>query len=120
MCARTHSHTHTHTHIRTPSLTPTSISLPAAGGVAVRIAAGVTTGGVAVLAAQPTDVVKVRLQAARPGAGEARYPGTLAAYRAIARHEGVAGLWKGASRNRLCESRVSANGPQTWKRKLII
>ena len=30
----------------------------------VRIAAGVTTGTLAILAAQPTDVVKVRMQAA--------------------------------------------------------
>ena len=43
--------------------------------------------------AQPTDVVKVRMQASK--AGEARYSGSLAAYKAIAKHEGVKGLRKG-------------------------
>ena len=65
----------------------------AAAGIGVRILAGISTGAVAVLAAQPTDVVKVRMQASK--AGEARYSGSLAAYKAIAKHEGVKGLWKG-------------------------
>ena len=48
--------------------------------------------------AQPTDVVKVRMQAQVniAGAGGAvRYSGALDAYRTIARFEGVAGLWRG-------------------------
>ena len=63
-------------------------------GVVVRLLAGCTTGGAAVLAAQPTDVVKVRMQAER-GNGPKRYPGVMAAYRTIAVQEGVRGLWKG-------------------------
>jgi len=52
--------------------------------IPVRIAAGITTGAMAVFVAQPTDVVKVRLQA-QPG----RYPTTLSAYKHIASVEGV-------------------------------
>ena len=64
--------------------------------IAVRICAGITTGGLAVLFAQPTDVVKVRMQAeARSLDGIRRYSGTMNAYSTIARKEGVAGLWKG-------------------------
>ena len=59
--------------------------------VGLRILAGVTTGGAAVLCAQPTDVVKVRLQAA---AGKARYNGCFNAYKTIAFTEGTRGLWK--------------------------
>ena len=59
----------------------------------LRIAAGCTTGGMAVVCAQPTDVVKVRMQA--QSSGPKRYSGSLNAYRTIAREEGVRGLWKG-------------------------
>ena len=62
----------------------------------MRIFAGITTGGLAVLLAQPTDVVKVRMQAeARSTTGIKRYSGTMNAYSTIARKEGIAGLWKG-------------------------
>lgn len=64
--------------------------------ISVRIFAGITTGGLAVLFAQPTDVVKVRMQAeARSLTGIKRYSGTMNAYSTIAKKEGVAGLWKG-------------------------
>lgn len=65
----------------------------AGGNVGLRILAGMTTGAAAVLIAQPTDVVKVRMQA--QGSGVARYSGTVNAYRTIATQEGVKGLWKG-------------------------
>ena len=58
-----------------------------------RILAGITTGGLAVISAQPTDVVKVRMQA--QSSGVKRYDGCMQAYRHIAHHEGVRGLWKG-------------------------
>nr|XP_045002160.1 mitochondrial uncoupling protein 3 isoform X2 [Jaculus jaculus] len=64
--------------------------------IAIRILAGCTTGAMAVTCAQPTDVVKVRFQAAArlgPG-GERKYSGTMDAYRTIAREEGIRGLWK--------------------------
>ena len=65
--------------------------------ISVRISAGITTGGLAVLFAQPTDVVKVRMQAQVKSVNGARprYSGTMNAYSTIARTEGMAGLWKG-------------------------
>ncbi|KAG8232059.1 hypothetical protein J437_LFUL012010 [Ladona fulva] len=74
-------------------------------GVATRVAAGITTGGLAVLLAQPTDVVKVRFQAEQrtlagpKTSGSLRYSSTLQAYRTIAKEEGVRGLWKGTFPN---------------------
>lgn len=56
--------------------------------------AGITTGGSAVLFAQPTDVVKVRMQAQKGNAPK-RYKGVMSAYKTIAVKEGVKGLWKG-------------------------
>lgn len=70
--------------------------------VGTRIAAGLTTGALAVLLAQPTDVVKVRFQAQQRtlGAGTVpRYTSTLQAYQMIARQEGARGLWKGTLPN---------------------
>ncbi|XP_054005413.1 dicarboxylate carrier SLC25A8-like [Hylaeus anthracinus] len=61
----------------------------------VCVAAGITTGAVAVLLAQPTDVVKVRLQAGNNGRSSVRYSSTLQAYKNIAAVEGARGLWKG-------------------------
>ena len=68
-----------------------------AGGthLGVRLLAGITTGGLAVMCAQPTDVVKVRFQA-QMGNAPKRYTGVVNAYRTIAATEGVRGLWKGA------------------------
>lgn len=54
-----------------------------------------TTGCLAVLIAQPTDVVKVRFQAQLRGSSNNRYSNTLQAYAKIAREEGAKGLWKG-------------------------
>ncbi|KAJ1525656.1 hypothetical protein ONE63_008874 [Megalurothrips usitatus] len=65
--------------------------------VASRVMAGLTTGALAVLFAQPTDVVKVRFQAAPPGTRP--YPSTLAAYKSIAASEGFFGLWRGLAPN---------------------
>ncbi|XP_076279244.1 dicarboxylate carrier UCP2 [Lasioglossum baleicum] len=67
--------------------------------VSVRIAAGITTGAMAVLFAQPTDVVKVRLQAGSNGRSSVRYSSTLQAYKNIAAEEGTRGLWKGTMPN---------------------
>ncbi|XP_010862965.1 mitochondrial uncoupling protein 2 [Esox lucius] len=69
-------------------------------GIVTRLMAGCTTGAMAVMFAQPTDVVKVRFQAqARLADGVKRYNGTMDAYRTIARDEGVRGLWKGCMPN---------------------
>ncbi|XP_072752604.1 dicarboxylate carrier UCP2 isoform X2 [Anoplolepis gracilipes] len=67
--------------------------------IGVRVAAGITTGALAVLVAQPTDVVKVRLQAGNNGRSSARYSSTLQAYKNIANVEGARGLWKGTMPN---------------------
>ncbi|CAL8088124.1 unnamed protein product [Orchesella dallaii] len=68
--------------------------------VTARILAGLTTGGMAVMVAQPTDVVKVRFQAQSKSAlagkaAAARYTGTWQAYKSIFSTEGVSGLWRG-------------------------
>jgi len=66
----------------------------------IRILAGMTTGALAVISAQPTDVVKVRMQADCPPPGAPRrYAGSNIAYKTIAREEGVRGLWKGSIPN---------------------
>ena len=61
----------------------------------LRILAGATTGCLAVLVAQPTDVVKIRMQADMSSRGARRYTGSISAYRNIGKHEGIKGLWKG-------------------------
>ncbi|XP_077961230.1 dicarboxylate carrier UCP2 isoform X2 [Gasterosteus aculeatus] len=69
-------------------------------GIGSRLLAGCTTGAMAVAFAQPTDVVKVRLQAQARCAGRAgRYCGTIDAYKTIAKEEGMRGLWKGTAPN---------------------
>lgn len=68
-----------------------------AGLMAVRVAAGVTTGTLAILAAQPTDVVKVRMQAA---GNRGQYKGVMDAYVSIAKQEGFqSGLYRGTLPN---------------------
>ncbi|KAI4501434.1 hypothetical protein M0802_003311 [Mischocyttarus mexicanus] len=67
--------------------------------IGIRIMAGITTGALAVLFAQPTDVVKVRLQAGNCGGSAVRYSSTLQAYKNIASVEGTRGLWKGTMPN---------------------
>jgi len=62
--------------------------------IPLRIVAGITTGGLSVVCAQPTDVVKVRMQA-----DGSRYKGSFQAYRHIFATEGVSGLWKGTAPN---------------------
>lgn len=68
--------------------------------VTSRILAGLTTGAMAVVVGQPTEVVKVRFQAQKrlPGA-QLKYKSTPATYRKIGREEGIHGLWKGAMPN---------------------
>ncbi len=71
------------------------------GLLALRIAAGCSTGALAILSAQPTDVVKIRMQAEVLKAGEKpRYSGVINAYSTIAREEGFRrGLYKGTAPN---------------------
>nr|XP_010952910.1 mitochondrial brown fat uncoupling protein 1 [Camelus bactrianus] len=71
-----------------------------ASSLGSKVSAGLTTGGVAVFTGQPTEVVKVRLQAQSHLHGpKPRYTGTYNAYRIIATTEGLTGLWKGTTPN---------------------
>uniref|UniRef100_A0A0E0MIF8 Uncoupling protein n=1 Tax=Oryza punctata TaxID=4537 RepID=A0A0E0MIF8_ORYPU len=66
-----------------------------------KIAAGFTTGAIAISIANPTDLVKVRLQAEgklAPGVPR-RYAGAMDAYAKIVRQEGFAALWTGIGPN---------------------
>ncbi|CAA0842842.1 Mitochondrial uncoupling protein 1 [Striga hermonthica] len=66
-----------------------------------KILAALTTGGVAIAIANPTDLVKVRLQAEGklPPGVPRRYSGALSAYTTIVRQEGVTSLWTGLGPN---------------------
>ena len=51
-----------------------------------------TTGTIAILSAQPTDVVKIRMQAELIKPGEkSRYNGVMHAYKTVFKEEGIAG-----------------------------
>ncbi|KAL5204523.1 hypothetical protein ABZP36_009394 [Zizania latifolia] len=66
-----------------------------------KIAAGFTTGAIAISIANPTDLVKVRLQAEgklAPGVPR-RYAGAMDAYAKIVRQDGFAALWTGLGPN---------------------
>jgi len=67
----------------------------------VKIAAALTTGALAITVANPTDLVKVRMQTQpKPGPGEAlKYPSATRAYGIIAKTEGVGALWTGLGPN---------------------
>ncbi|KAE8696535.1 Mitochondrial uncoupling protein 2 [Hibiscus syriacus] len=66
-----------------------------------KILAALTTGALGITVANPTDLVKVRLQAEGrlPPGVPRRYSGALNAYSTIARTEGVAALWTGLTPN---------------------
>ena len=67
-----------------------------------RILAGGVAGALASALANPTDVVKVRLQAdgrLKLLGGQPRYSGTLEAFRAVLRDEGVGAFWRGTLPN---------------------
>ncbi|KAA3463791.1 mitochondrial uncoupling protein 1 [Gossypium australe] len=66
-----------------------------------KILAALTTGALGITVANPTDLVKVRLQAEGrlPPGVPRRYSGALNAYSTIARQEGVKALWTGIGPN---------------------
>ncbi|CAK8541834.1 unnamed protein product [Lathyrus sativus] len=66
-----------------------------------KILAALTTGAVAIAVANPTDLVKVRLQAEGklPPGVPRRYTGSLNAYSTIVKQEGVKALWTGIGPN---------------------
>ncbi|XP_073289273.1 mitochondrial uncoupling protein 1-like [Primulina huaijiensis] len=66
-----------------------------------KVLAALTTGALGITIANPTDLVKVRLQAEgklQPGVPR-RYSGALNAYSTIVRQEGLAALWTGVGPN---------------------
>ena len=70
------------------------------GMLFIRMAAGISTGCLAILSAQPTDVVKIRMQAEVRAPGQkSRYNGVIHAYVTIAKTEGMRGLYKGRHRS---------------------
>jgi len=81
--------------------------------IGVRLLAGSTTGAMAVMCAQPTDVVKVRMQA-QPAGVPKRYSGVFMAYRTIAAKEGIKGLWKGMLPNMTRNSIVNCSELVTY------
>ena len=67
-----------------------------------RILAGGVAGALASALANPTDVVKVRLQAdgrLKLTGGQPRYSGTAEAFRAVLRDEGIGAFWRGTLPN---------------------
>ncbi|KAG5550402.1 hypothetical protein RHGRI_015379 [Rhododendron griersonianum] len=66
-----------------------------------KVLAAFTTGALAITIANPTDLVKVRLQAEGklPPGVPRRYSGALNAYSTILRQEGVGALWTGLGPN---------------------
>lgn len=57
-----------------------------------KLAIGLSAGGIAISVANPTDVVKIRLQGDR-NAEVPRYKSTMHAYRTILADEGIKGFW---------------------------
>lgn len=64
-------------------------------GIVVKVLAGLAAGATGAAIANPTDLVKVRMQAAAKGKTAHAYKGTLDAFAVIYRQEGLAGLYRG-------------------------
>jgi solute carrier family 25 uncoupling protein 8/9 len=74
-----------------------------------KVLAGIITGAVAITVANPTDVVKVRLQSQPSGMSEAnRYKGSFDCYQKIIKNEGVKGLWTSWTANVMRNSVINA------------
>ena len=75
-----------------------------------KILAGLTTGAIGITVANPTDVVKIRLQAEGrlPPGVPRQYNGSLDAYRKIIAKDGVSGLWRGYLPNLVRNSTICA------------
>lgn len=74
-----------------------------------KIAAGMTSGALGIAVANPTDVVKIRMQAqGRLPPAERPYSGSLDCYSKIISEKGVTGLWVGVLPNMLRNSVINA------------
>ncbi|UYV84679.1 hypothetical protein LAZ67_X003070 [Cordylochernes scorpioides] len=89
-------------------LQPGRGSVESERNIFIRILAGLTTGSVAVMAAQPTDVVKIRMQADSSQGSMRRYRSSFQAYHNLATTEGYKGLWKGTIPNLARTSIINA------------
>jgi solute carrier family 25 uncoupling protein 8/9 len=80
-------------HITGLFVVPGEAALP----LSTKVLAGLASGAIGILVANPTDLVKVRMQSeGRLAAGQApRYTGVLNAYSTIVKQEGLRGLWTG-------------------------
>jgi solute carrier family 25 uncoupling protein 8/9 len=76
----------------------------------VKIAAGLITGAIGISVANPTDVVKIRLQAQARATdpSKIKYNGALDCYRKTIAADGVAGLWVGLLPNIMRNSAINA------------
>ena len=74
-----------------------------------KILAGLTTGAIGICFANPTDVVKIRLQAqGRLPLEQRPYKGTMDCYKKIFADKGLLGFWVGIGPNILRNSIISA------------
>ena len=69
---------------------------------------GLSSGAIAISVANPTDVVKIRLQGDR-NSTTPRYKNTLVAYRTILAEEGILGFWTGWGPNVVRNSVINAS-----------
>jgi len=68
-----------------------------------------TTGAIGIMVANPTDVVKIRLQAQGRLPPEQRpYTGSVDCYKKIIAEKGVAGLWVGIAPNIMRNAIINA------------
>ncbi|RXG70100.1 Brain mitochondrial carrier protein 1 [Armadillidium vulgare] len=74
------------------SLKKALVSNPEQEKLGINVFCGITAGVISSIIANPTDVLKVRLQSGR---GDLKEKSLLEAFLAIYKNEGVGGLWKG-------------------------
>eukprot|EP00928_Gymnodinium_smaydae_P003145 TRINITY_DN11124_c1_g1_i1.p1 TRINITY_DN11124_c1_g1~~TRINITY_DN11124_c1_g1_i1.p1 ORF type:complete len:309 (-),score=30.13 TRINITY_DN11124_c1_g1_i1:218-1075(-) len=65
--------------------------------VAVELVAGGTAGAVGILATQPMDTVRIRLQSAKEMQVAKQYAGIMDCFKATCQREGIRGLYKGVA-----------------------
>jgi solute carrier family 25 uncoupling protein 8/9 len=75
-----------------------------------KILAGLCTGAIGISVANPTDVVKIRLQAQNKiiDPANVKYKGSIDCYKKIIAADGVSGLWVGIFPNILRNSVINA------------
>ena len=73
-----------------------------------KLAVGLSSGGLAILVANPTDVVKIRFQGDK-NIENPRYKNTSAAYRTILAEEGIKGFWTGWGPNVVRNAVINAS-----------